>query len=126
MPGESRFRCLVFSLCPLVLATSAWSSQRPPLLHAPYLSYDTGPSPGRLILADVDGDGRDDIITLNHGDNTVTVLLSLGDGTFRSRVDSPAGPGGGRRRSCPGLFQPIRSGTCTSSCAALRPERLSE
>ena len=34
-------------------------------------------------MADVNGDGRPDIVTANSDDNTVSVLLRNGDGTFQ-------------------------------------------
>ena len=40
--------------------------------------------------ADVNGDGHLDIITANYGDNTVSVLLGNGDGSF-----TPSTTGGG-------------------------------
>ncbi len=43
-------------------------------------------SPGyTLAVADVNGDGKPDIITVNHGSPTVGVLLGNGDGTFQTQ-----------------------------------------
>jgi VCBS repeat-containing protein len=50
------------------------------------VSYATGayPSPHGLAVADVNGDGKADIITANHLSGNVSVLLNNGSGTFLS------------------------------------------
>ena len=45
-------------------------------------SYALGKDPQGLALCDVDGDGRLDIATANHGSGTVSVLLNRGNGRF--------------------------------------------
>ena len=49
---------------------------------------DVGLSPTSVAAADIDGDGKDDLaVTNNNGFNsTVSVLLSNGDGTFKTKV----------------------------------------
>jgi hypothetical protein len=38
----------------------------------------------------VNGDGKPDLVTANgHPANTVSVLLNLGDGSFRAKLDYP-------------------------------------
>ncbi len=50
-------------------------------------SPDVGPSPSAVTTADVDGDGKDDLIVTDDGSgNTVSVLVSNGDGTFQAKV----------------------------------------
>jgi hypothetical protein len=47
----------------------------------PPVTYDAGPDPSGLTIADVDGDGNPDLVVSNpYGD--VLVLLNRGDGTF--------------------------------------------
>lgn len=42
----------------------------------PQAPLNTGPSPNGLLLADLDRDGRDDIVATNAGDGSLTVFLS--------------------------------------------------
>jgi len=43
---------------------------------------------GSIIAEDFDGDGQVDIAVASSVNNTVSLLLGAGDGTFRSQVDS--------------------------------------
>jgi hypothetical protein len=43
-----------------------------------------------VVAADVNGDHKLDLLAINAGDNTVTVLLGKGDGTFQNGVLYPA------------------------------------
>src|SRR5438309_3023617 len=48
--------------------------------------FPVGPSPlspYAVVVADVNGDGKGDLVTLNKLSNTVNVLLGNGDGTFQ-------------------------------------------
>jgi hypothetical protein len=56
-------------------------------------SFTSGPNTGpfAVAVADVDGDGNADLVTANHGTNSVSVLQGGGDGTFRSPVLCDAG-----------------------------------
>jgi plastocyanin len=59
--------------------------------------YATGNIPLAVALADVNGDGKLDAITVNNGNNmvsgvgSVSVLLGNGDGTFGTKTDFPVG-----------------------------------
>jgi hypothetical protein len=61
-------------------------------LH-PGVNYATAAQPHRLVLADLNGDGRLDIATANRSSNSVSVLYGngtvpgVGDGTFAAKVD---------------------------------------
>src|SRR5207248_1503974 len=44
-----------------------------------------GSHPRALVSADVNGDGKNDLIAANFGGNSVSVLLGNGNGTFQSR-----------------------------------------
>jgi FG-GAP-like repeat/PASTA domain len=52
------------------------------------VDYTVGNYPSDLALADIDADGRLDLLTANYGGNTMSVLRNLG-GTFAARVDYP-------------------------------------
>src|SRR5204862_231531 len=51
----------------------------------------TGLNPGRVSVADVNGDGKPDLVVADAGGNAVSVLLGKGDGTFRRRRSFAAG-----------------------------------
>jgi FG-GAP-like repeat/FG-GAP repeat len=52
--------------------------------------YATGKAPTSVAAADFNGDKILDLAVTNSTDNTVSVLLGNGDGTFRQHVDYPA------------------------------------
>jgi hypothetical protein len=58
-----------------------------------YVSYPTGGSACAVLVGDFNADGNADVITTNCNDNSVSVLLGNGDGTFRPHLDSPVGNG---------------------------------
>jgi hypothetical protein len=61
------------------------------------LFFPTGTGPSSATLADMNGDGRLDIVVSHVGPDTVSVLLNNGDGTFQAPRDFPVGalvPGG--------------------------------
>ncbi|CAF5222363.1 unnamed protein product, partial [Rotaria magnacalcarata] len=45
-------------------------------------AYSTGTSPNSVAAADVNGDGKPDIIVANFGSDNIGVLLNTGNGTF--------------------------------------------
>ena len=61
-------------------------------------------SPIRVAVADVNGDGKPDLVVANYGNNTVSVLLGNGNGTFQTQqtfatgTEPYLGGGGGRQR----------------------------
>jgi type II secretory pathway component GspD/PulD (secretin) len=58
---------------------------------ATVLQLPSGYSPAGMATADVNADGHTDLIVADQGNNTVSVFLSNGDGTFQPRVDYPVG-----------------------------------
>jgi len=60
----------------------------------PAVTYPTGGgAPESVTIADVNGDGKPDLLVANFGNGTVGVLLGNGDGTFQSTVDYDSGGG---------------------------------
>ena len=59
----------------------------------PAPTYATGKGPLSLTIADVNGDGIPDVIVANFTDNTVSILLGNGDGTFKTAIPVPVGEG---------------------------------
>lgn len=57
----------------------------------PFVAYETGQKPRAVASADLNLDGRQDLVVANSIVDTVGVLLGNGDGTFGTRSDYPAG-----------------------------------
>ena len=55
------------------------------------VTYPVGSGPAEDRVADLNGDGKADIVVENSGSNNVSVLLGNGDGTFRSAVNYATG-----------------------------------
>ena len=53
--------------------------------------FGTGSYPCAVAIGDLNGDGKPDMATANHGANTISVLLGNGNGTFGAKSDFPAG-----------------------------------
>jgi hypothetical protein len=60
----------------------------------PPVSYSAGSNPTMVAVADFNADGKLDLAVTNNGsnsDNTVSILLGNGDGTFQAHVDYGTG-----------------------------------
>jgi PKD repeat protein len=53
--------------------------------------YATGTQPYGSAVGDVNDDGKPDIVTVNYSDNTASVLLGTGAGTFGAKIDFVTG-----------------------------------
>ncbi len=56
-------------------------------------NFAARPGPHSVAAADVNGDGRKDLVVANRTDNTVGVLLGNGDGTFQKQQSFAVGSG---------------------------------
>ncbi|MGH9774785.1 MAG: FG-GAP-like repeat-containing protein [Candidatus Acidiferrales bacterium] len=54
-------------------------------------SFATGKGPRGVAAADFNGDKKPDLAVVNQTDNTVSILLGNGDGTFGAKTDFPTG-----------------------------------
>src|SRR5438093_1241135 len=59
-------------------------------LFLPVMTYDSGGQSYSVAVADVNGDGKPDLLMAN-ADGSVRVLLGNGDGTFQAAVTYPSG-----------------------------------
>jgi uncharacterized repeat protein (TIGR01451 family) len=60
---------------------------------APSSSISVGTQPTGLVTGDFNGDGKVDLAVANSGNDTVTILLGNGDGTFTAGTPVTAGAG---------------------------------
>lgn len=58
---------------------------------APPTAYAVGPSPVALGSGDLNGDGAPEVVTGNSGDDTISILVNKGDGTYEQAVHLDAG-----------------------------------
>lgn len=56
-------------------------------------TYVTGTTPQAVAIADVDRDGRQDLVTACYGTNSVSIMRGNGDGTFASYAQVAVGTG---------------------------------
>ncbi|MGC1490089.1 MAG: VCBS repeat-containing protein, partial [Candidatus Acidiferrum sp.] len=54
--------------------------------------FPTGNQPSGIAVADVNDDGRPDLIVTNRNDGTVSIMLGKPDGTFAAKMDIPTAP----------------------------------
>ncbi len=62
-----------------------------PVVFRPQQTIPSGAGPQSLVVADLNGDGKPDIVVDNFSDNTVGVMLGKGDGTFGTQKTYPTG-----------------------------------
>ena len=84
---------------PIALAQFSPSITSPAFIPAvssdlfPESTIATGNDPVAVVGIDFNGDGNFDLAVLNHGDNTVSILLGNGDGTFNANGTLTTGAG---------------------------------
>ena len=84
--GLGRCAALLLALAGLVPAALGQT-------FSPKTDYPTGAGPFSVALADVNGDGRPDLVTTNRDANTASVRLNAGAGVFSPKTDYPTGAG---------------------------------
>jgi FG-GAP-like repeat len=62
------------------------ASASPAPSYLPMTSYLVGSIPNSVAIGDLNGDGKLDLATANHGDDSASVLLNKGDGRFQASV----------------------------------------
>ena len=77
-------QCLIVSLLVFTAAacTPGESHQAPDLFYL-YHTYEVGKNPTSVVAGDLNGDGLADLITTNIGNDSLSILLGNGDGSFR-------------------------------------------
>jgi hypothetical protein len=83
MRGLGQLSCSLVLFGVIGVACSKPDSYVPPDLFYLFASYGVGKNPTSVTPADFNRDGLTDLITTNIGDNTLSVLLGNGDGTFK-------------------------------------------
>ncbi len=81
-------RCLLWGVLILVIAVPAFSQN---LVYTPTASMPVGRTPQSMTTGDFNQDGFLDLATVNSTSDDVSILLSNGNGTFRSAVSFGVG-----------------------------------
>jgi hypothetical protein len=74
--------------------TPTISSAQFPILSAgsfPRTDFQTGKGPAAVITGDFNGDARPDVVVANETDNTVSMLINLGNGSLQQHTDITVG-----------------------------------
>ena len=71
----------------VLLGTAAGVFQAPVSYASSATFNSSSPNPSTLVIGDIDGDGKVDVIALNYNFGTVAVLKGNGDGTFQAPVE---------------------------------------
>ena len=85
--------------CSLLLLSLPAPAAAQAAAFASPVSSAAGTSVSNVVLADMNLDGRLDVVTTNPSNNVVSVLLGLGNGRFAAPLDALAGYRKGRSPS---------------------------
>ena len=75
----------------IVCLNTVLAQAPPPVSFLAARSYGVGIGPQSVAVGDFNGDGAPDLGVANYGDNTVSVLLGNGDGTFQAAANYGVG-----------------------------------
>ena len=75
----------------MVLSSLGYSTISKAVEFGPAKTYSVGTNPMAVVVADFNGDGKQDIAVANSGSGNVSILLGNGDGTFQAAVNFDAG-----------------------------------
>src|SRR5262245_5839993 len=84
-----RIQFLILTLAVTFLAAAPPEPRGPLFAPAPGSPQQIGGTPGSILSADVDGDGRPDLVVTDGRERRVVVLLGDGRGGFRQAPGSP-------------------------------------
>jgi len=117
----TQYSAVLFLGIASLIVTSGRPAEAAPLFSAPFYAYPTGLEINEFSIAgaDLNADGKEDIVVATTG--KVSILLSDGDGVFRSPVDYAIATGGGQTHVALGDFD----GNGTTDIAASVPGDLS-
>ncbi len=90
------------------------------------LDFPAGAGPSTVAAADLNGDGKPDLVVADARSNTISVLLGNGDGTYQRHGNSPSVPSSRlvpllRTRACPTFAVRWLSPTSTTTASRMSP-----
>jgi hypothetical protein len=80
-----------FSLFILVIFTIIGAVQAQSAVFTQAVNYPTGAYPFFVKTGDFNGDGKQDLVTANADENSISVLLGNGNGTFQTAINTSVG-----------------------------------
>src|SRR5207245_1054686 len=80
-----------FALYALLIISSLPAAGQTLVSFAPAVDFATGANPAGVAIGDINGDGRPDLVTVNTGANTISILFGTGSGSFGPKVDIAVG-----------------------------------
>lgn len=95
MEGCLRLQCIprfaVLLTWSILAAATVFAQSPPPVSFVAKADFLVGPSPTAVATADLNSDGKPDLVVLNGGLAAVSVLLGNGDGTLQPAVNYTVG-----------------------------------
>ncbi len=94
LDGDTRADLLVTFPGENMLGVALASGAAPYFPVSSFVKYPTGRSPYDLMLSDLNGDGLDDVVVVNRGDETVSVFKGAAGGVFSLKATLSVGAAG--------------------------------